>query len=314
MRSARGFAHGFVLLLGLLVTTACGGSDEPTDPNSPNPPPPGGSANFTASVDGQAWASAANLTNVTAAQSGTYIISGSVLAGASVRALTLTLMNIPATGTYPLGTGAGVSGGTAIYAESAGGWLTPLSGEAGTITITTLSATRIAGTFSFAATATSGGATGTRTVTNGAFDLAITSGTTTPVPEKSRMVLKATIGGQPYNASTIVSNGSLSNFFGFGGSNTRHSINITLSNIAGPGTYALGGGAAVQVSAPPGEPVTGPLCCWNGTFSGSTGSVTVTAITATRMTGTFNFVLQPGGLGAATAPLTITNGTFDVGL
>lgn len=63
-----------------------------------------------------------------------------------------------------------------------------------------------------------------------------------------------------------------------------------MSNIPGPGTYAIGGGilSSVQVGAPPGEPVTGPLCCWNGAFVGSTGSVTVTAITATRMTGTFD--------------------------
>jgi hypothetical protein len=228
----------------------------------------------------------------------------------------LNLMNIPDPGTYPLGTGAGVSGGTAIYAEGTGGWGTPLSGEAGAVTITTLSATRIAGTFSFNAAASAGSATGTRTVTNGAFDLAITSGTTTPVPEKSRMVLTATIGGQSYNASTLVSTGTPSTIFVFGGNNTRHSINIALSNLPGPGTYPIGGGilSSVQVGAPPGEPVTGPLCCWNGNFAGSTGSVTVTAITATRMTGTFAFVLQPGGAGAATGPLTIANGIFDVGL
>jgi len=299
--------------LGLLLITACSGGDGPT---GPNPPPPGGNASFTASVDGQGWTSAAALTNVTAAQSGTYIISGSVLTGASTRAITLNLMNIPGPGTYPLGTGAGVSGGSAIYAESAGGWGTPLSGEAGSITVTTLTATRIAGTFSFTAAASAGGATGTRTVTNGAFDLQINSGTTTPVPEKNRMVLRATIGGQSYNASTLVSTGSPSTIFVFGGNNTRHSINIGMANIPGPGTYTLGGGvlSSVQVGAPPGEPVTGPLCCWNGTFAGSSGSVTVTSITATRMTGTFTFTLQPGGAGAATAPLTVTNGTFDVGL
>jgi len=118
MRSARCIAT----LVSLLLATACGGGDGPTGP----PPPPGGSANFTASVNGQAWASAANLTNVTAVPSGTYLISRSVLAGTSARAITLTLMNIPGPGTYPLGTGAGVSGGTAINAESAGGWGTPL--------------------------------------------------------------------------------------------------------------------------------------------------------------------------------------------
>jgi hypothetical protein len=306
----------------LLFTLACGGGDGPTNPGPnpppppPPPPPPGGSANFTATVNGQAWASAANLVNVTAAASGTYILSGTALQGTNPRSVTMTLMNIPGPGTYPLGTGAGVSGGTGIYAESAGGWGTPLSGDAGTITLTTLTAARIAGTFAFTGDAVSGGATGTRAVTNGAFDLAINSGTTTPVGEKNRMKLTATIGGQSYNASTMVTSGALGSIFVFGGSNTRYSITIGFSNLPGPGTYALGGGvlSSVQVSAPPGQPVTGPLCCWNGNFAGSTGSVTVTAITATRMTGTFTFILQPGGSGAATTPLTIANGTFDVGI
>jgi hypothetical protein len=312
MRSARWIAP----VLGLLFASACGGSDGPTDPGAAPSPPPGASANFTARVDGQAWASAANLTNVTAIQSGTYSISGSVLSGSTSRNITLNLMNIPGPGTYPLGTGAGVSGGSAIYADNVGGWGTPLSGEAGTITITTLSATRIAGTFSFTADASAGGASGTRAVTNGTFDLGINSGTTTPVPEKSRMVLTATIGGQSWNAATMVSTGTPSTILVFGGSNTRHSINIALSNIPGPGTYAIGGGvlSSVQVGAPPGQPVSGPLCCWNGSFAGSTGSVTISTITATRMTGTFSFVLRPGGAGAATAPLTVANGSFNVGL
>lgn len=308
----------------LLFTLACGGGDGPTNPgpnpppppSPPPPPPPGGTANFTATVSGQAWASAVNLVNVTAAASGTYIVSGTALQGTNPRSITMTLMNVPGPGSYPLGTGAGVSGGTGIYAESAGGWGTPLSGEAGTITIGTLTAARIAGTFTFVGDAVSGGATGTRSVTNGAFDLPISSGTTTPVGEKSRMKLSATIGGQPYNASTMVTSGTLGSIFVIGGSNTRHSITMGFSSLPGPGTYALGGGvlSSVQVGAPPGGSVSGPLCCWNGTFNGSIGSVTVTAITATRMTGTFTFTLQPGGSGAATAPLTVTNGSFDVGI
>lgn len=112
------------------------------------------------------------------------------------------------------------------------------------------------------------------------------------------------------------STGTLSTIFVFGGTNNQHSINIAMGNIPGPGTYAIGGGvlSSVQVGAPPGQPVSGPLCCWSGSFAGSTGSVTITTITATRMTGIFSFILQPGGSGAATAPLTVANGSFNVGL
>lgn len=305
-------------VLFLAALAACGGGDGggpggPTPPPPPPPPPPpGGTANFTATVNGQAWASAANLATVTAAASGTYIISGGVVQGTSSRAVTLTLMNIPGPGTYPLGTGAGVSGGGGIYAESSGGWGTSLTGEAGTITLTTLTAQRIAGTFSFTADAVSGGATGTRAVTNGSFDLPIANGTTTPVPPQNRMRISATVGGQPWNAATVVRIGT-SQSFSFGGSNTRHSLNIAFLGLNGAGTYTLGDGvlASVQVAPPPGGSVSGPLCCWNGTGAGATATVTVTSFTAERIIGTFAFNL-PVVSGGATAPLTAVNGTFDV--
>ena len=48
---------------------------------------------------------------------------------------------------------------------------------------------------------------------------------------------------------------------------------------------------------------------WGGTAADQ-GTITVTAISPTRMTGTFSGTLQPGpGTGA---PLVITNGSFDV--
>lgn len=302
----------------LLFTLACGGGDGPTNPGPtpppppPPPPPPGGSANFTASIEGQAWASVASATVAVAAASGTYTISGGTAQG---QGISITLLNIPGPGTYPLGTGAGVSGGTAIYADPTGGWGTPLSGAAGTVTITALTTTRIAGTFSFTAAASAGGATGTRTVSNGAFDLAITSGTTTPVPESGRNVLRATLNGAAYNASTVVRVGTLATLVTFGGSNTQHSINITLQNVNATGTYTVGPGGPVSatVGAPPGGSVTGPLCCWNSSGGGS-GSLVVTSLTSTRIAGTFTFTLPTAGSGAATAPMAVTNGTFDIAL
>ena len=303
-------------VLALLFTLACGGGNGPTNPGPtpppPPPPPPGGSANFTASIEGQAWASVASATVAVAAASGTYTISGGTAQG---QGISITLLNIPGPGTYPLGTGVGVSGGTAIYADPTGGWGTPLSGAAGTITITALTAARIAGTFSFTAAASAGGATGTRTVSNGAFDLAITSGTTTPVPESGRNLLRGTLNGTSYNASTIVRIGTLATLLTFGGSNTQHSINITLQNVNATGTYAVGPGNPVlaTVGAPPGAPVTGPLCCWNSN-AGGTGSLVVTSLTATRIAGTFTFTLPTAGSGAATAPMVVTNGSFDIAL
>jgi hypothetical protein len=55
--------------------------------------------------------------------------------------------------------------------NSAGGWGTGFAGGSGTITVTVLTATRIAGTFSFDAMPGSGAATGTLQVRNGVFDV-----------------------------------------------------------------------------------------------------------------------------------------------
>jgi hypothetical protein len=40
----------------------------------------------------------------------------------------------------------------------------------------------------------------------------------------------------------------------------------------------------------------------------------VTSLTATRMAGTFSFTLPTAGSGAATAPMVVTNGSFDLAL
>src|SRR5690606_1392769 len=113
---------------------------------------------------------------------GGYTFGGSYVNGGVSQAISITLMNVPGPGTYPLGTGGGVAGGIAIYADNSGGWATPLNGRAGTITLTTLSDSRATGTLSFTAEANAGGATGSRTITNGRFDIPITTnGTIAPL-------------------------------------------------------------------------------------------------------------------------------------
>jgi len=73
------------------------------------------------------------------------------------------------TGTFSLNTGQL----NLVNISSATGqtWSTVAPGSTGSIVITTYTANRIAGTFSFTAAALSGGATGTLTVTNGSFDV-----------------------------------------------------------------------------------------------------------------------------------------------
>jgi len=248
---------------------------------------------------------------------GGYSMTGTSQQGSTVQAISLSLMNIPGPGTYPLGTGGNVSGGTAIFSDGTGGWLTPLSGASGTISITTLTDSRFVATFSFTAEAVSGSATGTRTVTAGSVDLPIAIlAPPGPVANRSRNRVQASLNGEAWNAATVATSGA-SSVFTFGGSNTRHFISITLADLAGPGTYPLGGSGprvlSVAVRGPDGAVNTQPTCCWNTSAPGASGSVVVQSAGSGRLVGTFSFTIPPQPGTGATAPLVITNGTFDLG-
>ncbi len=302
-----------VAVLAVLTGTACGGGSGPTQPGG------GGTGPITATVDGVAWAGGTNTSSVTTSAQlpGQYTIVGTQSTATTARIITLALTNIPGVGTYPLGTGSGVSGGTGIYAEPTGGWGTELSGAAGTVTISTLTATRIVGTFAFTASVVNSGATGTRTITNGKFDLPVTtpvsSGT---VPNASRNRIAATLGGQSWAAASVAVQPNPVTLFGFASTNSRLGVSLTMQALPGPGTYAFGmqGGVntvlGVSGECSPGGPMT---CAWSSPLAGSSGTVTVTSMANGRATGTFSGTLvRVTGAGAAT--MTVTTGTFDIGV
>lgn len=166
----------------LSLALACGGSDGPSGPNPPPPPPPApppppppGNAPMTATIDGVAWASTAQVLSTYTPSSKTYTIVGAE--SAIGRALLITLMEVNGPGTFTLGTALPMR-----YANTTQGtntWETRISGatggSGGTVIVTVATPTRIAGTFSFvgAPASNSPNATGTKNVTNGAFDVAI---------------------------------------------------------------------------------------------------------------------------------------------
>ncbi len=284
--------------------------------------PTGGEANgfMTARIDGSAWASdpiyvdqGAQVTG-----SGIYVIQGTQVSGTEALAIVLSLMNVPGPGTYPLGTGGGVSGGTGIVALGGSGWTTPLSGAAGTITIAEVGDTRITGSFSFTADASTGGASGTRAVTQGEFDLPLRRvGTVQPVPETSMNHVGATVGGEAWSAATITLQPNPATLWGFSAGNDRHMITIAVQDVAGPGTYALSSVAPLRLAEVygPGGPLdTSEDCCWTSALGGATGSVTIDTWTGTRATGSFSFTLPAKSGTVATGPITVSAGTFDVGI
>ena len=139
------------LALLLCSIAACGGSSTPATG------PTGGTTNgtFTATIDGQAWVST---TNQTASSSSANAVPGSititgtkVVSATNYTTISLALGYLAGPGTYPLGVNQGTNaGGAGIVFAALGSavstWSTNLLGNAGTVTITSLTSSRIAGT------------------------------------------------------------------------------------------------------------------------------------------------------------------------
>lgn len=150
----------------LALATACGGDKSSTESTQPANLVTNGS--FSATINGTAWSAigrvAVNKTSTTndplvaiAAGSTTYTISSFGIG--------------PVTGPGTFSLNFQQPAVAVIQAATGQGWTTAVPGGTGTITITTYSANRIAGTFSFDAVPFTGGATGVVHVTNGAFDI-----------------------------------------------------------------------------------------------------------------------------------------------
>ncbi len=290
LRSAAPAVGAALILLG-----ACGG-----DSSGPG----GGNAAFTATVDGSSWTSAAISTQAQASAGGNYVLVGGtgVSGGTSI---VMTLFNIAAPGTYPLGVGGTVRGGTASVTIGNGTFAAPLSGSAGTVTLTAVSATHITGTFAF----TAGADPSIHNVTNGSFDLDVVANGPITVPDYAGSRVGGTLNGAPWNAATVVTvSGPSSGTVAVGFGNDVYQANMIISGWTGTGTYTLNTGVSRQITVVK----TGTTQFWGGSGGLSAGTVTVTSATATRIGGTYNVTLMPGG-GGASGNLTLT-GTFDIGI
>lgn len=147
-----------LVLAALVLAMACG-----SDGNSSTEPK--GAGGVTATIDGTAFS--ADLA-VQATRAGNVLAFGAV--SSNSRQLNFSLVNVTATGTIPVGTGTGAH--TITYTEGTKAWVTSMVGGSGSVVITTLTANRAAGTFSFTAIpSTNTGAAGNKAVTAGSFDV-----------------------------------------------------------------------------------------------------------------------------------------------
>jgi hypothetical protein len=269
-----------------------------------------GSTHIDATIDGVAFTgSAASVTvGATASSGATYQISATD-ATQSANGLTLTLYNIKVPGTYPLGVGPSVFGGSATV--NVGGIVaaTPLSGAAGTVTVDVETPSRLAGTFSFAAV----GAGGSHSVTQGDFDLAV-HGTSSPIVDSVGGMLAGTVGGQAWTAATVAAQltGATADthVLSIQASNTTYRVEFVLPGVDAAGVFSVPGPALRIVRA---TAVTDPTRVWGGTVSLSAGAFGVDSVTANRIAGSFSMTLLPAPGNPSNTSLDIS-GSFDLGL
>jgi hypothetical protein len=162
------------LLVGVLAMAACGGAtSSPTNPSTPAPAAPAGThrGTMSATVDGSRWD--AVVISAAAIQGGVLRIAGQNSMTAPFVALGLAVP--PAVGTYSVGptTTASVAGsldqaGTGVPTLQ---WNADGGAGSGTITLSTLTSTGASGTFSFNLVHIVTASTGTRAITNGAFNI-----------------------------------------------------------------------------------------------------------------------------------------------
>jgi hypothetical protein len=214
-------------------------------------------------------------------------------------------------GTYAIG-GANLVNNAELVVSPAGAlWMAQGNvGGSGSVTITSLTSTSASGTFSFTPIAVSGGATGTRNITQGVF---------TNIPVKSLTsgtggMISATVDGIPWSgsrdSSAYYSNGSVT-FQGTDGTGKEIAISVPLSS---PGKVTLSSPASNGAIAL----VVAGTMNWSSALAGGRGSVTVTTLSTDRLAGTFSFFAPPGapvtGATPNPNPTDVTDGTFDMPL
>jgi len=125
---------------------------------------------MTASIGGTSWT--ANFLTHASFSGGTLSITGESYNGNSTqtRTITMAFANVSQAGTFTLSTPGDGHGGNAIMTlGGSNDWFTASTGGTGSVVVTALDGTHVAGTFEFVAIGA--GSIGNATVTNGSFNI-----------------------------------------------------------------------------------------------------------------------------------------------
>jgi hypothetical protein len=290
-----------LLVLGLLAA-GCGGGD-----GGPSNPDGGGGGNtFTATIDGEAWSAAPNVISVTAGgtpRDGTLLITG--VESPSGVALALMIGFIAGPATQPLGVNPlSTPGGSASVGGGGDGWITPMNGAAGFVTITTRTDKRIAGTFNFtAAHFDPAHIPANLMVTAGAFDITVDAGLP-PLPTGVGSTAIATIGGAPWNGATIIGLQPTPGAITIQVDNTAYSISLNSAvPVSAGGTYGIPSQISMMVSR------SGTPDAWWGGLGADIGTLTIATLDGNRLIADFSATLPSM---QEEAPLAVTGGAINV--
>jgi hypothetical protein len=257
-------------------------------------------------------------TNVTAAfVNGIFTLGGSVPASNITVGIGLT-PTATQTGSYSLGPLSSTNA-LLLVGSPAQSWNGGVGIGSGSVTITTFTSTSASGTFVLNLSPVPGtGATGTKVITEGSFNVTFTA-VPAPAPTTSTSSISASINGVAWTSSLTRRATLGNNFLTLTGQDTNSRV-ITLV-LPVSGSLLIPPSPQTNISLTFGPTPFGVVSMvlgsqhWDNGFAGGAGTATLTSISATRVTGTFNVTLVNNPINVVpVATANLSNGQFDMTL
>jgi Family of unknown function (DUF6252) len=293
------------LLLGRLLVLLTGGFSacgSPTE-NTRGVDTTAAASTISATIDGVPWSAIASTARLSG--SGNFDVFVNPEPNSNSISFTLQLFSVTTPGTYPLGVSRSMIGGTADVIREGRAWSTTQESPGGSVTLTEVSTTRIAGTFSFQADPMLGVTGSTLTFRDGRFSANVTGSGTLQLPDNIGSTVEGTIASSPFAARQVSVSRGTGLGFGFGG---RGMLGIVqLSEFTGVGTYALRSGTERYMRVGIGTDT------WGSDSAQSSGIITITSATATRIKGTIAATLLKLN-GPLAQPTAMVNLNFNLGV
>lgn len=300
-----------------VMAAACGGSS--TSPSAPSsgsstPAPTASGPSLSFRMDG----SLVTATNVTATfANGIFTLGGGVAASNISIGIGLTPTTTQ-TGSYPLGPLSSTNA-LLLVGNPAQSWNAGVGIGGGSVTIATFTSTSASGTFALNLAPVPGtGSSGTKVITEGSFNVTFAA-VPAPAPTTSTSTISAAIDGVAWTSSLSRRATLGNNFLTLTGQDTNLRVITLVLQVSGGLLIPPSPQASISLTfGPTPFGVVGMVLGsqhWDNGFPGGTGTATITSISATRVTGTFNVTLVNNPINVVpVATANLTNGQFDMAL